>query len=90
MSYKTGEMPQLGDAVMGVLEGGAAARGAVIGLRDEGRILLQRRAPYEGQHKPMKMQYDEADSKDFSLVYRHKPAPVEPAEAKPEKKSKKK
>lgn len=92
MTYKSGEVPQVGDSVMGDVKG-TAARGKVIGVRDGGGILLERRAAYEGKSKPLAVQHDECKSEDFDLVYR-KPStsvPSEPApKAKPEKKASKK
>lgn len=87
MTYKTGEVPQLGDSVMGELDG-KPARAIVISVR-ETRVLLQRRAAYEGRHKPLQYEHAEVPSEDFALVYRHKAAPVE-AEPAPMKKGKKK
>lgn len=85
MTYKSGEVPKVGDAVMGELEG-APARAHVLGVRAGGKVLLQRRAPYEGSRAPLKHEHHEAASEDFMLVYRHcpeGPAKVESAEAAP-------
>lgn len=89
MTYKTGEVPQLKDSVMGQVDAGGAVRGTVVGLREGGGILLQRRAPYAGNHKPLAITHDECASEDFSLVYRHAsgaPAPQKAAAARGGKK----
>ncbi len=94
MPYKTGEVPQLKDEVMGVVEG-KPARGRVLGLRDDGSVLVTRRAPYvEG--KPLTAEHLEVPSGDLSLVYRPRQAgsaskaPAAKAKAAPAKKEVKK
>lgn len=86
MTYKTGEVPQIGDSVMGMIDD-KPARGVVISARSDGSILLQRRAPYQGPQVPLQHDNDEVNSEDFSLIYRHKKTEVE---APPAKKAKKK
>ena len=81
--YKGGETAQKDDQVMGKVKG-LAARGKVLGVRENGDILITRRAPYEGNTKPLASIHDEVPAAEFSLVYR--PAPARPGPAVPPQK----
>lgn len=87
MTYKSGETPQVGDSVMGAVEG-AVVRGLVARVGNEPNFLLQRRADYAGPAQAPQFQFAEVPAADFTLVYR-KP-PLLPAAAVPPKGGKKK
>lgn len=74
MKYKSGETPQKNDEVMGEVAK-LPARGRVLAVRENGDILLERRAPYEGNTKPLAFIHDEVPAEDFKLVYRPVEAP---------------
>lgn len=78
MSYKTGEAPQKNDEVLGEVEG-KRARGRVLAVRENGNVLITRRAPYEGNTKPLASVHEEVPAADLSLIYRPMGQATEPA-----------
>lgn len=69
MSYKTGETPQKNDEILGEIDG-KAARGRVLAVRENGDVLVTRRAPYQGTTKPLAYVHEEVPAAGLSLVYR--------------------
>lgn len=69
MTYKSGETPQKNDEVLGQIDG-APARGRVLAVRENGDVLVTRRAAYSGPKKPLVAEHREVPAADMSLVYR--------------------
>lgn len=94
--YKSGEAPQVGDSVMGEVDG-APLRGKVVALKDEETAVVASRAPYHHDPRVRSTQpnggaprFGQAALKldGLTLVYRH--APPAAAEAPRAKASKRK
>lgn len=69
MNYKSGEAPQAQDEVVGVVDG-KPARGRVLAVRENGDVLITRRAHYSGDSKPLVAEHIETPADGLSLVYR--------------------
>ncbi len=82
MTYKSGEVPQKNDEVLGSIDG-APARGRVLAVRENGDVLVTRRAPYKGPHEPIASEHHEVPSHEFSLVLRPAAKPAAAASAPP-------
>lgn len=84
MDYQTGEKPQVNDEVLGEIDG-KPARGRVLAVRESGRVLVSRRAAYQGHTAPLVAERHEVDPGSLKLVYRpRRPGqPLAPAVAAP-------
>lgn len=87
MNYKTGETPQIDDEISGQVDG-LPARGRVRAVRENGDVLITRRAAYAGKDKPLASEGVEVPADGLTLVYRHISKATAPA-AKPAKATKK-
>lgn len=83
MTYKSGQVPQQGDSVMGPIDG-ATVRGVVVRVLPPDKIVVERRAAYEVSAQKrraagavaLQVVHDEVASPDFDLVYRRPDASV--------------
>ncbi len=69
MTYKLGGTPEKNDEVMGLIDG-KPARGRVLAVRENGNVLVTRRAPYKGPDKPLAAEHVEVPASELTLIYR--------------------
>jgi hypothetical protein len=75
MEYESGEKPQVGDSVLGNIEGGATAGKVSRVDEKKGRFVLARRSAsvFDSRSKQMTpgpMEYVEGQPEQFKLMYR--------------------
>lgn len=68
MNYKTGEVPQPKDEVLGDVDG-KPARGRVVAVREK-VVTVTRRAAYTGPQNPLAAEHVDVDPAALSLIYR--------------------